>query len=97
MLFKLVGKKTQLCVLLTLAKCKFSRISFVLWMSKGAHDIFALVIKILKANWQPRHITLELFATTNTIKQNLAKNLTCWTYMIWTRKLLPIWMKIHIT
>jgi hypothetical protein len=27
----------------------------------------------------------------------LAKNLTCWTYMIWTRKLLPIWMKIHIT
>jgi hypothetical protein len=46
-------------------------------MSKGAHDIFALVIKILKVNRQRKHITLELFATTNTIEQNLAKKLTC--------------------
>jgi hypothetical protein len=36
-----------------------------------------LVIKFLRVNWQPRHITLELFATINTIEQNLAKKLTC--------------------
>jgi hypothetical protein len=44
------GGKNQLYVLLTLTKCKISTISFILWMPKGAHDIFALVIKILKVN-----------------------------------------------
>jgi hypothetical protein len=31
-------------------------------MSKGQHDIFAaLVIKFLKIDWQPKHITLAFF------------------------------------
>jgi hypothetical protein len=30
-------------------------------MSKGAHDIFALVIKILGFNWQPKQVTIDLF------------------------------------
>jgi hypothetical protein len=30
-------------------------------MSKGGHDIFALVINFLGIDWQPKHVTLGLF------------------------------------
>jgi hypothetical protein len=45
-------------------------------MSKGAHDIFALVIKKLGCNWQPKQVTIDLFETTKIIGQTLANNLT---------------------
>jgi hypothetical protein len=45
-------------------------------MSKAKHDIFTLMIKFLKDDWQPKHITLGLFEPTNTRRQTLAKNLT---------------------
>ncbi len=41
---KLVEKTKQLHVLLALAKCNFLIVNFDLWMSKGVHDIFALMI-----------------------------------------------------
>jgi hypothetical protein len=44
----LVEKTKQLCVLLTLEECHFITVSFDLWMSKGGHDIFALVINFLR-------------------------------------------------
>jgi len=34
-------------------------------MSKGEHDIFALVINFLKVDYQPKHITIDLFEATN--------------------------------
>jgi len=37
---------------------------FDLWMSKGAYDIFALVINFLDENWQPKKVTIGLFETT---------------------------------
>jgi len=40
--------------------------SFDLWMSKGAHDVFALVISFLGFDWKPKQITLGLFETTKT-------------------------------
>ncbi len=57
----LMEKIKNIYVLPTLIKCHFVTTSFDLWMSKASHDIFALVIKFLGDNWQPKHITLGLF------------------------------------
>ncbi len=35
--------------------------SFDVWMSKGAHDIFALVIKKLGSDQQLKQVTIGLF------------------------------------
>jgi len=43
----LVKKKKQTYVLLILAKCVFTTTSFDLCMSKGAYNVFALVINFL--------------------------------------------------
>ncbi len=68
-------KKNQLFVLSALAECYFSTTSFDLWMFKGAYDVFALVIKFLNSDWQPKHVTLGLFEATKTSRQTLAKSL----------------------
>ncbi len=44
-------------------------------MSKGVHDIFALVINFLGSNQQPKQVTIGLFETTKTIGQTLTNNL----------------------
>ncbi len=51
-------------------------ISFDLRMSKGAHDIFGLVINFLGFDWQPKHVTIGLFEAIKTNGQALANNLT---------------------
>jgi hypothetical protein len=48
MLFGLMEKPKQLYVLLALVECDFTIAHFDLWMPKGAHDIFALTINILR-------------------------------------------------
>jgi hypothetical protein len=42
-------------------------------MSKGGHDIFALVIYFLRVNCQPKHITIGHFQVIDISGQNLAK------------------------
>jgi hypothetical protein len=37
--------------------------SFDLWMSKGAHDVFILVINFLESHWKPKYVSLGLFET----------------------------------
>jgi hypothetical protein len=44
-------------------------------MSKVGHDIFALVINLLRDDWQPKHITLGIFEPTNFMNQTLARKL----------------------
>jgi hypothetical protein len=44
---KLVEKSKQLYVVLALVNCCFVVTSFDLWMSKGAYDIFSLIINFL--------------------------------------------------
>ncbi len=41
------GENKILHVFITLEECHFSTISFDLWMSEGAYDVFALVINFL--------------------------------------------------
>jgi diacylglycerol kinase family enzyme len=44
-------------------------------MSKGAHDIFALVISFLNEKWQPQHITIGLFEANENTRWAMARNL----------------------
>jgi hypothetical protein len=41
--------------------------SFDLWISKGSHDVFALVINLLGMDWELKHITIRLFEASETI------------------------------
>jgi hypothetical protein len=45
-------------------------------MSKGAYDVFALVINFINSDLQPKHVTIGLFEAIETLKQTLAKSLT---------------------
>jgi hypothetical protein len=45
-------------------------------MSKGAHDVFALVISFLNEKWQLQHITIRLFEASETTRHIMARNLT---------------------
>jgi len=49
-----VEQTKQLYVLPTLIECHYAIVSFDLWMPKAGHDIFALVIKFLRDDWQPK-------------------------------------------
>jgi hypothetical protein len=40
--------------------------SFDLWMSKGAHYVFVLVIFFLGFEWNPKHVTFGLFEAVET-------------------------------
>ncbi len=45
-------------------------------MSKGAYDVFALVINFWGNDWQSKHVIISLFEATKTIGQTLARTLT---------------------
>jgi hypothetical protein len=45
--------------------------TFDLWMSKGALNIFSLVINFLTLDWEPKHIIIGLFETRGTTGINL--------------------------
>ncbi len=45
-------------------------------MSKGAYDVFALVINFLNNDWQPKHVTIGLLEMTEIIGQTLTRSLT---------------------
>jgi hypothetical protein len=57
-LLELVKTPKQLYVLPCLAKHFSPTSSFDFWMSIRTYDIFALVIKFLKKDWQPKHIII---------------------------------------
>ncbi len=65
----------QKYVLPTLKQCYFATTTFDLWMSKGTHDVFALVINFLNEKWQPQHMTIRLFEANETTRQAMARNL----------------------
>ncbi len=73
---RLMEKLRKLYVLPTLTKCHFTTTNFDLWMSKVGHDVFAFVINFLSGDWQPKHITLNLFEPIDTSEQTLVKKLT---------------------
>ncbi len=63
-LSRLLEKTKQFYVLSRLVECHSTIISFDFQMSKGAYDVFALVINFLGRDWQPKHIIINLFEAT---------------------------------
>jgi hypothetical protein len=49
--------------------------SFDFWVSKGAYDVFALMINFLSNYWQLIHVIIGLFEATKIIGQTLAINI----------------------
>ncbi len=56
-----------------LKECYFTIASFDLWISKGTHDVFDLVISFIGMDWHPKHITIGLFEASEATCQVLAK------------------------
>ncbi len=40
--------------------------TFDLWMSKGAHDVFVLVINFMSSKWEVKYVTIKLIEVSNT-------------------------------
>jgi hypothetical protein len=49
--------------------------TFDLWMNRGQHDTFVLVINLLFTYWKHRHVTIVLFNVNDIIKHGLARQL----------------------
>jgi hypothetical protein len=50
----------------TLANCVSTTCTFDLWMSKGMHDIFAMVVSFISNNWETKHVINGLFEMIDT-------------------------------
>ncbi len=74
-LVDLMEKTKEEYVLTKFKQFYFAIVSFDLWMSKGAHVVFALVIKFLNEKWLSQHIIIGLFKANETTKRALARNL----------------------
>jgi hypothetical protein len=62
-----LAKKTKekfLCE--ALESCDNCIVNFDLWMSKGGVETFVLIVHFFNHYWEPGHITIGLFETTNT-------------------------------
>jgi hypothetical protein len=35
-------------------------------MSKGARDVFVVVVNFISSDWEARHVTIDLFEVSNT-------------------------------
>ncbi len=70
---ELVEKTKETYVLPSLNDYNCAIANFDLWMSKGAHDVFDLVIIFLGSDRKPKHVILSLFEVVEIIGQALAK------------------------
>ncbi len=55
-----------MCMQSTLANCVSTTCKFDLWMSKGMHDIFVVVVSFVSNNWEAKHATIGFFEMTDT-------------------------------
>jgi hypothetical protein len=53
----------------------FAITSFDLWISKGTHDVFDLLINFISMDWHPKNITIGLFEASEATCKVLAKNI----------------------
>jgi hypothetical protein len=58
---ELVEKTKETNVLPLLNDCSCVTTSFDLWMFKGAHNVFVLVINFWGFDWKPKHVSFDLF------------------------------------
>ncbi len=53
-------------VQLTLTDCISTTCTFDLWMSKGARDVFIVVVNFISSDWEAKHVTIGLLEVLNT-------------------------------
>jgi hypothetical protein len=51
----------------TLAIYVSSTCTFDLYIKKRTHDVFFMVVNFISKNWEPMHVTIGLFETSNII------------------------------
>ncbi len=71
----LVNTTSTKFVQLGLAKCLTSTCIFDLWMSKGAHDVFVMVVNFLSISSKPKHVMIGLFEANDTNGATMAMKL----------------------
>ncbi len=49
--------------------------TFDLWMSKGAHDVFVVVVNFISSDWELNHVTIGLFEVMDTSGASMAPKL----------------------
>jgi hypothetical protein len=49
--------------------------TFDLWMTKGQHDTFVLIVNFLSTNWKPHHVMVGLFEANDATRARLARQL----------------------
>jgi hypothetical protein len=57
----IVEKTRERYVLLSLASYVTCTTSFNLWMSRGGHDTFTMVVSFINNLWEPTHVTMGIF------------------------------------
>jgi hypothetical protein len=62
----IVEKTREKCVLPSLASYITCTSSFDLWMSRGGHDIFTMVVSFINKFWEPTHVIMKFFEVHNT-------------------------------
>jgi hypothetical protein len=74
-LFGLVEKTMLTYVHPTLVDCILATCTFDLWMSKGVHDVFVVVVNFLSNKWEANHTTIGLFEVFDTSGATMAPRL----------------------
>jgi hypothetical protein len=70
-----VEKNKQTYFFPLLDECYCVTVNVDLWMFKGAHDVFALVINFLGFYWKTKEIILDLFEVVEITRKALIKTL----------------------
>ncbi len=60
---------------LALANYISTTCTFDLWMSKGAHDVFVIVINFMSSKWELKYVTIKLIEMSNTSGAAMAPRL----------------------
>jgi hypothetical protein len=71
----LVEKTMLTYVHLALANYISTTCTFDLWMSKGAHDVFVIVINFMSSKWELKYVTIKLIEMSNTSGAAMAPRL----------------------
>jgi len=56
--------------------CNTCTVSFDIWMSKGGVDTFFFIVHFLNDKWEPCHVIIGFFETTNTSKNAMAMHVS---------------------
>jgi hypothetical protein len=63
---RITNKTKEMYTFSTLESCNSCTMNFDLWMSKAKMNTFVYIVHVLNEKWEPCHVTIGFFETTNT-------------------------------